>query len=128
MGSYLLQHFGYNPGELVYGNGARTWDVEWDVLKETFLLTFSFEDGFECIDDALQEIKVVIFRIPKELIEWVQPDWGMQLCHALECYNVTTEDGKEDPRNIHILDSEGQRKVEEPKVEIPDISYPLKTK
>ena len=27
--------------------------TEWDVLKEGFLLTFNFEDGFECIDEAL---------------------------------------------------------------------------
>jgi len=27
--------------------------TEWDVLKEIFMLTFSFEDGFECIDETL---------------------------------------------------------------------------
>ena len=32
--------------------------AEWDMLKESFLLTFNFEDGFECIDEALQEIKL----------------------------------------------------------------------
>lgn len=42
--------------------------VEWDVMKEGFMLTFSFEDGFECIDEALHEIKVAIFRILKELL------------------------------------------------------------
>ena len=70
----------------------------------------------------------MIFKIPKEPIEWVQPDWGMQLYHALKCYNVTTKDREEDPRNIHILEFEGQHEFEGPKVEIPDISDPLKTK
>lgn len=50
--------------------------VEWDVLRERFLLSFNFEDGFKCIDEALQEIKDIIFRIPKELVEWVQLDWS----------------------------------------------------
>ena len=27
--------------------------AEWDVLKERFMLTFSFVDGFKCIDAAL---------------------------------------------------------------------------
>ena len=28
--------------------------VEWDILHEGFIMTFSFEDGFDCIDEALQ--------------------------------------------------------------------------
>lgn len=36
--------------------------TEWDISKEGFLLTFSFEDGFASIDEALQEIKAIIFR------------------------------------------------------------------
>jgi len=66
-------------------------------LNEGFLLTFSFEDGFVSIDEALQEIKGVIFRAPTEPMEWVQPDWSTQLWHALECYNVTTKEEDEDP-------------------------------
>lgn len=46
----------------------------------------------------------------------------------LECYNVTIEEGKDDPRNINIPESEGYHEVEEPKVEILDIVEPLKTK
>lgn len=57
--------------------------AEWDLLKEGFLLTFSFEYDFASIDEALQEIKAVIFRTPKEPMEWTQPDWSTQLCHAL---------------------------------------------
>lgn len=43
--------------------------AEWDVLKEGFILTFSFEDGFASIDEALQEIKAVNLRTPKEPME-----------------------------------------------------------
>lgn len=40
--------------------------TKWHVLRESFLLTLSFEDEFDSIDEALQEIKVSIFRTPKE--------------------------------------------------------------
>jgi len=81
--------------------------IEWDVLKEKFLLTFIFEDRFECIDEELQEIKATLFRMLEELITWVQLDWGTKLCHALECYNVTTQEGEEYPRKINIFELEG---------------------
>lgn len=66
-------------------------------IKIKFLLTFSFEDGFEVINDALQEIKSAIVRMPKEPVEWTQLDWRTQLRHALKCYNVTAEEEEEDP-------------------------------
>ena len=75
-------------------------------------MTLNFEDGLESIDEALQEVKAVIFRIPQEALEWIQPDWRTQLHHALECYNVTTKEEDEDPRNINIPEAEGHRKVD----------------
>ena len=76
--------------------------AEWDILREGFLLTFSFEHGFASIDEALQEIKAVIFITSQEPMEWTQPDWSTQQRHALECYNVTAEEEDEDPRSINI--------------------------
>lgn len=64
---------------------------EWDILREGFFMAFSFEDGFECIDEALQEVKAAIFKIPQDPLELIQPYLSTQLCHALECYYVTTE-------------------------------------
>ena len=26
---------------------------EWDILRQGFLMTFNFKDGFECIDEVL---------------------------------------------------------------------------
>lgn len=50
--------------------------VEWDILSKSFLLNFIFEDGFECIDEALEEIKQTIYRIQKEPVESSQLDWS----------------------------------------------------
>jgi len=48
---------------------------EWDILREGFIMKFSFEDGFDCIDEALQEVKASIFRIPLDPLDLIQPDW-----------------------------------------------------
>lgn len=85
--------------------------TDWNDMKENFILTFSFEDGFQCIDDALQEIRVTFFQTPSEPMNCVQPDWNAQLQHTLECYNTIAEEGKEDPCNINILESKGKHEV-----------------
>ena len=56
------------------------------------MMTFSFEDGFECINEVLYEVKVAIFRIPQDPLDLIQPDWTTQLHNVLECNNVTTEE------------------------------------
>jgi len=43
--------------ELWHGTG------EWDILCEGFIMTFSFEGRFDCIDEVLQEVNATIFRI-----------------------------------------------------------------
>ena len=97
MGAHFLSYLGYNPNEVDLEIELRHGTAKWDILRESFLLTFRFEDGFESIDEALQEIKATIFRTPKETIEWAQPDWSAQLRYALECYNVTIEEEEEYP-------------------------------
>lgn len=102
--------------------------VDWDILREGFLMTFSFEDAFKRIDEVLQEVKVMIFRILQDPLVLVLPDWSAQLRHALECYNVTTKGEDDDLRNINILEAEGHRKVKGPQIENLDITTPLKTR
>lgn len=36
---------------------------KWDILREWYMLAFSFEDKFDNIDEVLQEVKAAIFRI-----------------------------------------------------------------
>jgi len=38
-------------------------------------MTFSFEDGFDYIEEALQEVKAMIFRIPQDPLDLIQPNW-----------------------------------------------------
>jgi len=54
----------YIETELLHGIG------EWDILRKGFLLTFTFEDHWwDTMDDVIQAVKAVIFRIPQEPIE-----------------------------------------------------------
>jgi len=70
---------------------------DWDILHQSFLLTFKFGDHWwDTIDDTLQVIKVAIFKIPHELIELIQPEWATKLSCTLESYNVKTEEDDED--------------------------------
>ena len=82
----------YTEMELCHGTS------EWDILHEGFLITFMFEDNWwDIVDDALQVVKVAIFRIPQELMEVLQLEWVTQLSCVLECYNVNIEEDDEDP-------------------------------
>lgn len=59
----------YVETELCHGTG------EWDILHEGFMMKFSFEDGFDSIDEALKEVKEAIFRIPQDPLDLIQPEW-----------------------------------------------------
>lgn len=50
----------YIETKLHHGTG------EWDILCEGFMMTLSFEEGFDSIDEALQEVKETI------LDEWAK--------------------------------------------------------
>lgn len=82
----------YTETELCHGTG------EWDVLREGFLLTFTFEDHWSnTVDNALQAVKATIFKIPQEPMGVLQLEWVTQLSSTLECYKVNVEEYDEDP-------------------------------
>ena len=91
-------------------------------------MTFSFEDGFDNIDEALQEVKAAIFRIQQDPLVLTQPEWATQLSHALECYNVTAEEEDEEIWKINIPETEGHREDQGPQIENPHITVLVRTK
>ena len=96
-------------------------------MIDSFELTFTFESEYPSIDQALDFFKTKIFE-DRTLSVHIQPDWATQLKDALECYNFTEEpdDEDENPHSIKILESEGTREVDGPKLEIPAITDPIK--
>lgn len=102
---------------------------ECNILHEGFLLTFTFEDRWwDTVDDALQEVKIVIFKIPQEPIELIQPEWATQLSCALECYNINTKEDDEDSGKVNLTETKGYHKVQGSLIEDPDITTPVKTR
>ena len=53
-------------------------------MIDSFLLTFTLEYEYPSIDQALEIIKTKIFD-DYTLPVYAQPDWAIQLEHALEC-------------------------------------------
>ena len=90
---------------------------------------FHFWIWVSSIDQGLEIIKTKIFD-DCSLPVYAQPDWAIQLEHALECYNFAEELGDEDdnPHNINIPKSEETHEVDGPKLEIPAVTEPIKIK
>jgi len=55
----------YVETKLHHGTG------ESDILCEGFTMTFSFEDGFDSIDEVLQEVKATIIRISQDPLDMI---------------------------------------------------------
>lgn len=75
-------------------------------------MKFNFEDRFDSIDEALQELKESISRITQDPLDLTRSKWATHLSRALEFYNVTTEEEEEDPRKINIPETKGHHEVQ----------------
>lgn len=78
-------------------------------MIENFINTFSFEDDLSSIEETLQITRKKVFEEVTLPVKH-QPKWAIQMEYALECYNIATEDSKdeEDPRNIDIPETKGE--------------------
>ena len=74
MGALVLSYPRHCPNELVCRIALYYRTGKWDILHKGFMMTFSFEDGFDSIDEALQEVKATIFSIPQDPLDLIQPE------------------------------------------------------
>ena len=98
----------------------------WYLMIDGFKLTFGFEFEYPENDDALEMIRTKVFEDGSFPL-YNQPDQVAQLENALACYNLAVDE-EEDPRNVNILELEGARKVQGPKVEILEKAEKVKIK
>jgi hypothetical protein len=54
-------------------------------------------------------------------------EWTVPLQKLQDCYNVNADED-DDLRKVNITETEGQRDVEGPRVELPFIGHPIKIK
>ena len=85
----------------------RRGTMEWSAVREKFVLNFSFESRFPCINTTLHTIQDVVFDMLEKPEKWALPTCDAQMKDIIEFCNVTIEDNEEDPRNNNIPNFKG---------------------
>jgi hypothetical protein len=92
--------------------------MDWEGMTQNFETTFLFESQFPSVDQPLQIVKNKLFEeAPSLPIEKEKDEWTATLQKLQGCCNINV-DGDDDPRKVNIVETEGQRDVEGPGVEI----------
>ena len=99
---------------LLFGQSSTPDSIASRIIEETEKLNTLYElvQGFSADEQSFKVIeygqptvelaqnlddKEKIFQTLIEPINWINPNWSTKLQHPLEFYNVTTEEGDEDP-------------------------------
>jgi hypothetical protein len=105
--------------------------MNYDMLTQRFKVAFTFENESPLIDAALQNIKTNIFLKggPMEVVYMCSTHRASLKVHKLlEFYYVSGEDqDEEDPRDIQVLEIEGECTIEGPYLESVAYAQPLRT-
>jgi hypothetical protein len=90
-------------------------------MTQNFITTFLFEIKFPSVDQALKIVRYKVFEEVSNLpLENKEDEWTAPLQKLQGCYNINTNED-DDPRKVNIVEIEGQRDVEGPRVELPFI-------
>jgi hypothetical protein len=97
-------------------------------MTQKFIATFLFESQYPIVDHGLLVVRHKFFEeapnlpLDKEEDEWTAP------LHKLQgCYNIN-DDEDDDPRNVNIVETEGKRDIEWPRIELPFIGQTIKSR
>jgi hypothetical protein len=80
-----------------------------------------YESQYFKVDQALQVLRHKVFEeSPSFPLEKEEDEWTTPLHKLQGCYNINAVED-DDPRNLNITETEGQRDIEGPGVELPFI-------
>ena len=97
-------------------------------MNHNFVTTFLFEIQYPTVDQALQIVRHKVFEeAPSLPLEQEEDEWIAPLQKLWACYNINADEDN-DPRKVNIAETEGQRHIEGPGVELPFIGHPIKIK
>jgi hypothetical protein len=100
--------------------------TDWEGMSQNFITTFLFESQFPSVDQELQIVRQKIFKEASSLpLEKDEDEWTVPLQKLQGCYNINVDEN-DDPRKVNIIEIEGQRDVEGPRVELPFIGQSIK--
>ena len=98
----------------------------WETLKNEFFGTFRLTRGSKVLNEALQDIDAFVFGESSPYAALEIPTCEKQIQDIFNYRNITIEECDEDPRNVSILELEGERTVAGPPLHIVDVTKPLK--
>jgi hypothetical protein len=102
--------------------------ADWEGMTQNFVTTFFFERQYHSVDQDLHILIQKVFEevsslpMEQEEDEWIAPFQKLQ-----SCYNINVDED-DDPRKVNIAETEGQRDVEGPRIELSFIGKPIKIK
>jgi hypothetical protein len=100
--------------------------TNWEGMSQNFVSTFLFEIQYPTMDQMLQIVRQKVFEeAPSLPVEQEEDEWTTPLQKLQGCYNINSDED-DDPRKVNIAETEEQRDVEGPGVEIPFIGKPIK--
>ena len=102
--------------------------TNWEGMTQNFVTTFLFEIQFPSVDQALQIVRQKVLEEAFSLsLEQEEDEWTVPLQKLQGCYNINADEN-DDSRKVNIAETEGQRDIEGPGVELPFIGQPIKIK
>jgi hypothetical protein len=94
---------------------------DWYNMTQNFVATFSFESQYPSVDQAIQVVIHKLFEeAPNLHTEQEEDEWTEPIQKLQGYYNINVDED-DDPRNVNIVETEGQRDIEGPGVELPFI-------
>jgi hypothetical protein len=97
-------------------------------ITQNFVVTFLFEIQYPTVDQALQVVRHKFFEETPSLPVEQEEDEGTEPLQKLPgCYNMNVNED-DDPRNVNIAETKGQRDVEGLGFELPFIGQMIKIK
>jgi hypothetical protein len=85
--------------------------IDWQGMTQNSVATFLFEIHHPTVDQALQVVGQKVFEeAPNLPLEKDEDEWTAPLQKLQGCYNINVDED-DDPRNVNIVETEGQRDI-----------------
>jgi hypothetical protein len=95
--------------------------VDWEGMIQNFITTFLYESENPSVYQALQIVRQKLIEEASSLpLEQEEDEWTTPLQKLQSCYNINANED-DDLRKVNIIEIEGQRDVEGPRVDLPFI-------
>jgi hypothetical protein len=95
--------------------------ADWQGITQNFVATFLFEIHHPLVDQDLHVLRQRVFEeAPSLPVEQEEDECTAPLQKLQGCYNINVDE-EDDPRNVNIAETEGQRDIEGPRVKLPFI-------